>query len=209
MGILEKLKNWLFKTEDPKKAIRRAKIKLRLFIKRIERQRLKLEAQARAAKKRAMELRKRGENESARNYVRSYLQFSGWSRGIENFKLQLEALAFKVESASSMVELSDTLTGVGKALQGLLQLKLPNMEELLSSIDLNLEEFNIMFETTTESMEMMGATDDLQITEKQVDEALNEIDSEILIETSEQLPSTAKADASSLQDELQRLRNKK
>ncbi|MHA1793615.1 MAG: Snf7 family protein [Promethearchaeota archaeon] len=209
MGLIERLKSWLFKTEDPRKAMRKAKIKLRLFIKRIERQRLKLESQAMAAKKRAVELRKKGENEAARNYIKSYLQFSGWSRGIERFKLQLDALTFKIETASNMTELSDTLQGVGTALQGLLSLKLPNMEEVLSSIDMNLDEFNLMFETTGEAMEMMGATDDLEITDKQIDNVLEEIDSEILVETSKNLPSAQGARTSSLQDEIQRLRNKK
>ncbi|MHA1683624.1 MAG: Snf7 family protein [Promethearchaeota archaeon] len=209
MGLLDKLKSWLFKAEDPRKAMRRAKIKLRLFIKRIDRQRLKLEAQAKAAKKRAVELRKKGEGQAAKNYVKSFLQFNGWARGIEKFKLQLDALAFKIETASNMTELSDTLVGVGQALNGLMNLKLPNMEEVLSSIDMNLEEFNLMFETTDEAMEMMGATDDVEVNDKMINEAMDEIDAEILIETSEQLPTAQGTRVSGLQDELRRLRDEK
>ena len=209
MGILDSLKNWLFKKADPKKQMRRARIKLKLFISRLERQRAKLEAQERSAKKRAVKARKAGENESAANYAKSFLQFNGWSRGVEKFKLQLDALMFKVETASNVTDLNDTLVQVGEALHGLSMLKLPNMADVLSSIDFNLEEFNLMFESAGESMEMMGATDDLEISDKQVNDVLEEIDSEILVETSDQLPSAVGSKVSGLQSELERLRDKK
>lgn len=189
--------------------MRKAKIKLKLFVRRLERQRLKLEKQSEAAKRRATELRKKGDNESARNFIKSYLQFSGWGRGIEKFKLQLETLQFKVESAANMTDLSETLEQVGQALFGLMNLKLPNMEDILSNIDMNLDEFNFMFESAGESMEMMGATDDLEISDKNINEALAQIDSEILIEASDQLPSAKGSKVSSLQDELERLKNRR
>lgn len=209
MGLLDSLKGWLFKKEDPRKAMRRARIRLRLFIGRLERQRMKMEAQATAAKKRAIDARKKGDNETAANYARSHLQFKGWTRGIEKFKLQLDGLMFKVESAANVTDLNDTLVQVGQALQGLSGLKLPNMDEILSSIDMNLDEFNLMFESAGESMEMMGSTDDLEIGDKQVNAVLDEIDSEILIETTDQLPSPAGGKISGLQSELERLRDKK
>ena len=211
MGIIDSLKNWLFKKEDPRKAMRRAKIKLKLFISRLERQRAKMEAQCNAAKKRAIEARKKGDTETAMNYAKSYLQFKGWARGIEKFKLQLDALEFKVESAANVTDLNDTLVGVGKALAGLQSLKLPNMEDVLSSIDMNLEEFNMMFEGAGESLEMMDSTEDQQITDKQVNDVLEEIDSEIMVDTTDQLPSAGgqKVSGDNLQDELERLRDKK
>ena len=209
MGLLDTLKGWLFKKEDPKKAMRRAKIKLKLFIGRLERQRSKMEAQSLAAKKRATDARKRGDNETAANYAKSHLQFKGWARGIEKFKLQLDALMFKVETAVNVTDLNDTLVQVGQALQGLTMLNLPNMEDILSSIDMNLEEFNLMFESAGESMELMGSTDDVQVNDKQINAVLDEIDSEILVETSDQLPSAVGTKVSGLQSELERLRDKK
>nr|MDO8109545.1 Snf7 family protein [Candidatus Sigynarchaeota archaeon] len=209
MGLIDSLKSWLFKKEDPRKAMRRAKVKLKLFISRLERQRAKMEAQSNAAKKRAIEARKKGDNETAANYAKSFLQFKTWTRGIEKFKLQLDALAFKVETAANVTDLNDTLVGVGQALAGLSSLKMPNMEDVLSSIDMNLEEFNLMFESAGESMEMMGATDE-NVTDKQINEVLEEIDSEIMVETTDQLPSAAGQKVSGgLQDELERLRDKK
>lgn len=210
MGLLSTLHSWLFKKEDPKKAMRRSKVKLKLFISRLDRQRAKMEAQSNAAKKRAVEARRKGDNETAAQYAKSFLQFKGWTRGVEKFKLQLDALAFKVETAVNVTDLNDTLVGVGKALQGLSMLNMPNMEEVLSSIDMNLEEFNLMFESTGESMEMMGSVEDQQITDKQINGVLEEIDSEIMIETTDQLPSAAGQKVSGgLQDELERLRDKK
>ncbi len=209
MGLIDSLKNWLFKKEDPKKSMRRAKIKLKLFIGRLERQRAKMEAQSLVAKKRAIEARKRGDNESAANYVKSHLQFRGWTTGIEKFKLQLDALMFKVETAVNVTDLNETFVQVGQALQGLNQLNMPNMADVLSSIDMNLEEFNLMFEGAGESMELMGSTDDVQISDKQIGAVLDEIDSEILVETSDQLPSAVGTKISGLQSELERLRDKK
>jgi hypothetical protein len=208
MGLLDSLKSWLF-GNDPRKTMRKAKVRLKLFVNRLDRQRAKMEAQAAAAKKKAIEARKKGDNETAANYAKSYLQFAGWARGVEKFKLQLDALLYKVESSSNMVELNDTMMQVGKALQGLSQLKLPNMDELLSNIDMNLEEFNLMFETTGESMEMMDSTEDQAITDTQVNDVLSEIDSEIMIETTDQLPTAQGTKVSGLQDELERLRDKK
>ena len=83
------------------------------------------------------------------------------------------------------------------------------MEDILSNIDMNLDEFNLMFESAGESMEMMGSTDDLEISDKNIDEALSQIDSEILIEASDQLPSATGTKVSNLQDELARLKNKR
>jgi hypothetical protein len=98
---------------------------------------------------------------------------------------------------------------VGKALQGPSQLKLPNMDELLLNIDMSLEEFNLMFETTAESMEMMDSTKDQAITDQNVNDVLSEIDIEIMIETTDQLPTAQGTKVSGLQDELERMRDKK
>ncbi|MFX0103447.1 MAG: hypothetical protein ACFFCS_28050 [Candidatus Hodarchaeota archaeon] len=168
MELIDTLKNWLFKKEEPKNAIRKARIKLKLFTRRLERHRLKLEMQAEIANRRAIELRKREDIESVRNFVKSYLQFSAWERGIEKFKLQLEILQSKVETGENTTDLNETLEQVGKALLGLMMLELPNIEDVLCSIDMNLDELNIIFESTGERMEIMEVTDDVleEVTEQ-------------------------------------------
>ncbi|MHA1370539.1 MAG: Snf7 family protein [Promethearchaeota archaeon] len=189
--------------------MRRVKIKLRLFLRKIESQKRKMEAQAIAAKKQAIIARQRGDDANVRTYIKSYLQFKGWADGLSKFSLQLQALQFKLETASNMTDLNETLGKVGEALGNLSSLRLPNMEDVLSSIDMNLSEFNYMFEATGEAMDMMGSTDDVQITDKQIDDVLSEIDSELLVDAAGALPSTTPSKISSLQDEIERLKDKR
>lgn len=207
--VIDKLRNWLFPTEDPKKATRKAKIKLKLFVNRLERQRRKMEAQAAAAKKRAVLARQKGDDANVRTYIKSYLQFKGWSEGISRFSLQLQALQFKVETASNMTDLNDTLGEVGKALVGLNDLQMPNIADVLGDIDMNLGEFDMQFEMASEGMEMMASTDDIAITDSKIDEILGEIDSEILIDASGALPSASPSKISSLQEEIERLKDQR
>jgi len=117
-------------------------------------------------------------------------------------------MQFKLENAGAIKDVSEILKGVAVAVSGIKrQLSVPQITELMKNIDLDVEDFAVAQEITTDSMTDMNL--DTAVTDATVDEFLGEIDAEIGIETGVALPSVTGGSQKikELEEELNRLKN--
>ena len=84
----------------------------------------------------------------------------------------------------------------------------PQINELIDEIDLGMQDFDVMQEMTAQGMESMQVS--TEVTDKDIDKALQEVDAEISIETGEALPSAVgDSKISDLEKEIKRLKENK
>lgn len=207
IGFLKDLSSWLSGGRK-KDTIRSVTVKLKVFNKRLMRQSKKLEMSAKLAKDKAVKLRKDGDLEGSKFHARNYLQVKNQARAVDAFRTNLEGLQFKLENAGAVKDVSEILKGVAVAVSGIKRsLSVPQITELMKNIDLDVEDFNVAQEITTESMTDMNL--DTAVTDSQVDDFLGEIDAEIGIETGVALPSAAGSSQKikELEEELNRLKS--
>ncbi len=207
MGFLKDLSGWL-SAGKKKDNIRSVTVRLKVFNKRLMRQSKKLEMNAKLAKEKAVKLRRDGDLEGSKFHARNFLQVKNQARAVDAFRTNLEGLQFKLENAGAVKDVSEILKGVASAVSGIKsQLSVPQITELMKNIDLDIEDFAVAQEITSEGMTDMNI--DTAVTEKQVDEFLGEIDSEIGIETGIALPSAVGSSQKikELEEELNRLKN--
>ncbi len=207
MGFLKDLSGWLSGGRK-KDTIRSVTVRLKVFNKRLMRQSKKLEMSAKLAKDKAVKLRKDGDLEGSKFHARNYLQVKNQARAVDAFRTNLEGLQFKLENAGAVKDVSEILRGVASAVSGIKsQLSVPQITELMKNIDLDVEDFAVAQEITSEGMTDMNL--DTAVTDSQVDDFLGEIDAEIGIETGVALPSAAGGSQKikELEEELNRLKN--
>ncbi|MFX1601186.1 MAG: hypothetical protein ACFFB6_11370 [Promethearchaeota archaeon] len=99
------------------------------------------------------------------------------------------------------------MTGIAQSLAALKnQLSVPQITELMSQIDIDMEEFAVTADIATEGME--GITIDTAVSDSDVDEVLGEIDAEIQVEMGAALPTAASDEKiAELEKELNRLKS--
>ncbi|MFX0073610.1 MAG: Snf7 family protein [Candidatus Hermodarchaeota archaeon] len=207
IGFLKDLSGWLSGGKK-KDTIRSVTVKLKVFNKRLMRQSRKLEMSAKLAKDKAVKLRKDGDIEGSKFHARNYLQVKNQARAVDNFRTNLEGLQFKLENAGAVKDVSEILKGVAVAVSGIKRsLSVPQITELMKNIDLDVEDFNVAQEITSESMTDMNL--DTAVTDSQVDDFLGEIDAEIGVETGAALPSATGGSQKikELEEELNRLKS--
>ncbi|MFX1340165.1 MAG: Snf7 family protein [Promethearchaeota archaeon] len=207
MGFLKDLSGWLSGGRK-KDTIRTVTVRLKVFNKRLMRQSKKLEMSAKLAKDKAVQLRRDGDLEGSKFHARNYLQVKNQARAVDAFRTNLEGLQFKLENAGAVKDVSEILKGVAVAVAGIKsQLSVPQITELMKNIDLDVEDFAVAQEITSEGMTDMNL--DTAVTDSQVDDFLGEIDAEIGIETGVALPSAAGGSQKikELEEELNRLKN--
>ena len=207
MGFLKDLSGWLSGGRK-KDTVRSVTVRLKVFNKRLMRQSKKLEMSAKLAKDKAVKLRKDGDLEGSKFHARNYLQVKNQARAVDAFRTNLEGLQFKLENAGAVKDVSEILRGVASAVAGIKsQLSVPQITELMKNIDLDVEDFAVAQEITSEGMTDMNL--DTAVTDSQVDDFLGEIDAEIGIETGVALPSAAGGSQKikELEEELNRLKN--
>jgi len=207
MGFLKDLSGWLSGGRK-KDTIRSVTVRLKVFNKRLMRQSKKLEMSAKLAKDKAVQLRRDGDLEGSKFHARNYLQVKNQARAVDAFRTNLEGLQFKLENAGAVKDVSEILKGVAVAVAGIKsQLSVPQITELMKNIDLDVEDFAVAQEITSEGMTDMNL--DTAVTDSQVDDFLGEIDAEIGIETGVALPSAAGGSQKikELEEELNRLKN--
>jgi len=207
MGSLKKFADWLSGSNrnTPAKMI----TKLTIFQKRLQRQSAKLNSQARIARRKAVEFRKKGDVSASRVHMRSSLQQTNWAVGIDNYCLQIQGLQFKLEQAKAVGDINEIMKGIAKVV-GQLQnsVSAPQINELIEEIDMGMQDFDVMSELTTSGMESMNVT--TEVSDKDIDKALQEVDAEISIETGEALPSAVgDSKISDLEKEIKRLKENK
>jgi len=208
IGFLKDLSGWLSGGRK-KDTIRTINVKLKVFNKRLMRQANKLDMSAKLAKDKAVKLRKEGDVEGSKFQARNYLQVKNQARAVEAFRTNLEGLQFKLENAGAVKDVSEILKGVARAVSGIkASLSVPQITELMKNIDLDVEDFAVAQELTSEGMTNMNI--DTAVTDSQVDDFLGEIDAEIGVETGAALPAAAAGSSQKikeLEEELNRLKN--
>lgn len=207
MGSLKKFTKWLSGGKNGSSATSSI-TKIKIFIKRLQRQSKKLNAQAKIAKRKAVDLRKKGDMSASRMHMRSSLQNQKWALGIDNFVLQIQSLQFKLEQAKAVEDVSGILEDVAFTIAGLQNaVSAPQISELVEQIDIGMQDFDVTQEITQTGLESMNVS--TEVTDDELDNALAEVDSEISVETGEALPSAGNSKISELEKEIQRLKENK
>ncbi|MHA2008471.1 MAG: Snf7 family protein [Promethearchaeota archaeon] len=206
MGFLKDISKWLSggrKTDS----VRSASIKLKVFNKRLMRQIKKLEINGKLARDKAVNLRKQGDMDGSKFHARNYLQVKKQARAVEMFRTNLEGLQFKLDQANAVKDVSQIMTGIAQSLAVLkTQLSVPQIQEVMSQIDIDMEEFAVTADIATEGMDSISI--DTAVTDSDVTEVLGEIDAEIQVEMGAALPSAASDEKiAELEKELNRLKS--
>ncbi len=207
MGLFNKINDWLSSSlgGNKEKKLRTAITQLKLLNTRLTKQAMSQNRMAQYTKRKAIELRKKGDIDGSKVQMKASLQSQAWANNIENFKLKLEGLQFKLEQSKAIKDVAAILVDVAATMQGLSKsVSMPDITKSLEDIDLGISNFDITQEVAAEGMEQLGATD--QIPDEDVEKALEEVDAEIEVETENALPSAGKAPMDELERELQSLK---
>jgi hypothetical protein len=207
MGFLKDMSNWLGGGKK-KDTVRSATIKLKVFNKRLSRQVSKMEMTGKQARDKAVRLRKAGDMDGSEFHARNYLQVKKQARAIDHFRTNLEGMVFKLEQANAVKDISDIMQGIAVSL-GMLksQLSVPQLTELMTEIGIDMEDFEVTQEITSDGIDNM--TLDTAVTDNQVKEILGEIDAEIQVEVGGALPSIdPDGKVKELEDELNKLKSR-
>jgi len=206
MGFLKDLSGWL--TGGRKKdTVRSATIKLKVFNKRLMRQTKKMEMSAKLARDKAVNLRKQGDMQGSEFHARNYLQVKKQARVIDLFRTNLEGMVFKLEQATAVKDVAEIMKGIATSL-GVLknQLSIPQITELMTSIGVDMEDFSVTEEITTDGINDIMV--DTAVTDNDVKDVLGEIDAEIQVEMGAALPTAASDEKiAELEKELNRLKS--
>lgn len=207
MGFLKDMSNWLSGGKK-KDTVRSATVKLKVFNKRLVRQVTKMEMTAKQARDKAVRLRKAGDMEGSEFHARNYLQVKKQARAIDHFRTNLEGMVFKLEQANAVKDISDIMQGIAASLSMLKsQLSVPQLTELMTEIGVDMEDFEVTQEITSDGIDNM--TLDTAVTDNQVKEVLGEIDAEIQVEVGGALPSVdPDGKVKELEDELNKLKSR-
>ena len=207
MGFLKDMSNWLSGGKK-KDTVRSATVKLKVFNKRLVRQVTKMEMTAKQARDKAVRLRKAGDMEGSEFHARNYLQVKKQARAIDHFRTNLEGMVFKLEQANAVKDISDIMQGIAVSLSMLKnQLSVPQLTELMTEIGVDMEDFEVTQEITSDGINNM--TLDTAVTDSQVREILGEIDAEIQVEVGGALPSVdPDGKVKELEDELNKLKSR-
>ncbi len=208
MGFLKDISSWASGGGRKKDNIRSASVKLRVFNKRLMRQSKKLDMTAKLAREKAIRLRKEGDLQGSKFHARNYLQVKNQARAVDSFRTNLEGLQFKIESAGAIKDVSVIFKGIATSVSNLKkQLSVPQITEMMRNINMDIEDFEVTQEITSEGMTDMNM--DTAVFDKDVDAFLGEVDAEIGIETGVALPSVAGSGQKikELEEELNRLKN--
>ena len=152
-------------------------------------------------------MRKQGDLDGSKFHARNYLQVKKQARAVEFFRTNLEGLQFKLDQANAVKDVSQIMTGIAQSLSVLKnQLSVPQIQEVMSQIDIDMEEFAITADITTEGMDSISI--DTAVTDSDVNEVLGEMDAEIQVEMGAELPTAASDEKiAELEKELNRLKS--
>ena len=207
MGFLKDISKWVSGGGKKTDSVRSASIKLKVFNKRLMRQVKKLDITAKIARDKAVNLRKQGDLDGSKFHARNYLQVLKQSRSVEMFRTNLEGLQFKLDQANAVKDVSKIMTGIAQSLSVLKnQFSIPQIQEVMSQIDIDMEDFAVTADIATEGMDSI--TIDTAVTDSDVGDVLGEIDAEIQVEMGAALPSAASDEKiAELEKELNRLKS--
>jgi hypothetical protein len=206
MGFLKDLTNWLSGGRK-KDSVRSATVKLKVFNKRLMRQTKKMEMSAKLARDKAVNLRKQGDMQGSEFHARNYLQVKKQARAIDLFRTNLEGMVFKLEQATAVKDVAEVMKGIAASLGALKsQLSIPQLTELMTSIGLDMEDFAVTEEITSDGISDIMV--DTAVTDNDIKDVLGEIDAEIQVEMGVALPSAGSDEKiAELEKELNRLKS--
>jgi len=207
MGFLKDMSNWVSGGKK-KDTVRSATVKLKVNNKKLMRRTMKMEVRAKQARDKAVKLRKEGDMDGSAFHARNYLQVKKQARAIDNFRTNLEGMVYKLEQADAVKDISEIMKGIAVGL-GMLknQLSVPQLTELMTEIGVDMEDFEVTQEITSDGIDNM--TLDTAVTDSQVKEILGEIDAEIQVEVGGALPSIdPDGKIKELEDELNKLKSR-
>lgn len=207
MGFLKDLSGWLSGGKRGKNTVRSATVKLKVFNKRLMRQTKKMEMSAKLARDKAVNLRKQGDMQGSEFHARNYLQVKKQARAIDLFRTNLEGMVFKLEQAHAVKDVAEIMKGIASSLGALKnQLSIPQLTELMTSIGVDMEDFAVTEEITSDGIDDIMV--DTAVTDTDVKDVLGEIDAEIQVEMGVALPSAGSDEKiAELEKELNRLKS--
>lgn len=168
----------------------------------------KLEMSSKLARDKAVNLRQQGDLEGSKFHARNYLQVKKQARAVDAFRTNLEGLMFKLDQASTVSDVAGIMKNIAQSVSQLKStLSVPQITELMSSINMDIEDFDVTQEIASEHMD--NITLDTAVTDSDVKEVLGEIDAEIGFEAATTLPNvTSSEKINELEKELDRLKSK-
>jgi hypothetical protein len=207
MGFLKDMSKWLSGGKK-KDTVRSATVKLKVFNKRLMRQTKKMEMTAKLARDKAVNLRKSGDMDGSAFHARNYLQVKKQARAIDHFRTNLEGMVFKLEQATAVKDVADVMHGIAASLSALKsQLSIPQLTDLMDSIGIDMEDFDLTQEITSDSISDIQM--DSAVTDDQVRDVLGEIDAEIGAEIGGALPTVdPDGKVKELEEELNKLKSR-
>jgi hypothetical protein len=116
-------------------------------------------------------------------------------------------MVFKLEQASAVKDVAEIMRGIAMSLGALKnQLSIPQITELMTQIGVDIEDFNVTEEITSDGINDIMV--DTAVTDNDVKEVLGEIDAEIGAEIGGALPSVEPdGKIKELEDELKKLKS--
>ena len=168
----------------------------------------KLEMSAKLARDKAVNLRQQGDLEGSKFHARNYLQVKKQARAVDAFRTNLEGLMFKLDQASTVSDVAGIMKNIAQSVSQLKStLSVPQITELMSSINMDMEDFSVTQEIASENMD--NITLDTAVTDSDVNNILGEIDAEIGFEAATTLPNVSSSEKiNELEKELDRLKSK-
>lgn len=209
MGFLKDISKWLSGGKK-KDTVRSATVRLKVFNKRLMRQTKKMDMSAKLARDKAVNLRKQGDLQGSEFHARNFLQVKKQARALDLFRTNLEGMVFKLDQAHAVKDVAEIMKGIATSLGALKsQLSIPQLTEMMTSIGVDMEDFAVTEEITSDGINDVMV--DTAVTDTDVKDVLGEIDAEIQVEMGVALPSAASGASdekiAELEKELNRLKS--
>jgi hypothetical protein len=215
MGKIKDFVGWLSEGRgNTKDGLSHSVMKIKLFVKRLERQVIRMEIQSRQLRAKSIKNREGGDMEASKLNMKSSLQYKKWAFATESFRVRLEGIQYKMEQAKAMKDFSGVAQDAVRVLATLQsQVKAPQIEEMLKQMDVSFENVDTLMETSNSSLELMDAGSSTAVSEKEVEEALAEVDAEISVKRGVELPAAPihgeETKIESLEDEIKKLKQQR
>ncbi|MHA1237744.1 MAG: Snf7 family protein [Candidatus Odinarchaeia archaeon] len=177
---------------------------LDLLCRRLDYEKRGLEKEATRNWLRAKKERINGSEAAAKTYITHYLQFQKQAFEMDKYRLTINSFIVKLKQAKAVNDLSRILHTAKHTLEYLKGgIKLPNLNETISSINNLLNQFSVSKEVTETELTKISGTPSIK--EEDINKALSELDQEIAVEKEEALPIPDEK-ISELEKEIKRVR---
>ena len=162
---------------------RKMLFRLKMQVKRMQVQQRKLDFQADKSKKKAIEMKQKGDEQGATMYAKEMLKYRHMSANMVKFVTNLQALQFKLESVAETQKMADMFQGIDESLQGMKDtVSVPEMQGTLESINSTIMDMDANLEVTAEGLEMTTDASNVKVSDTELQGALDEIDAELATE---------------------------